>query len=67
MLLICPNHTKYMYICPGVTNCPFFYSDEEDVEIEVVEAEVVEVEVVEVAPAPSQQWRKRLRQHPTGE
>ena len=37
-----------MYICPGITNCPLFYSDEEDVEIEVVEDEV-EVEVVEVA------------------
>ena len=37
-----------MYICPRVTNCPLFYSDEE--EVEVVEA--VEDEVVEVAPPP---------------
>ena len=40
-----------MYICPRVTNCPLFYSDEEEVvEVEVVE--VAEDEVVEVAPPP---------------
>ena len=50
MLSICLNHSKYVYICPRVTNCPLFYSDEEDVEVEVVEDEVVEDGVVEVAP-----------------
>ena len=66
-LSICLNHSKHMCICPRVTNCPLFYSEEEDVDVlEVVEV-AWEVEVVEVAPPPPQQQRKRRRQHPTKE
>ena len=36
-----------MYICPRVTNCPLFYSDEEEIEEIPPPAEP---DVVEVAP-----------------
>ena len=47
-----------MYICPKVTNCPLFYSDEEEI-VEIAPPPPDEMpEVVEISPPPPDEMQE---------